>query len=62
MPPPATQESPAPTLLLWGDQDHARAPHEQDNLLSAIPDTRLVVYRGAGHSPNWEDPTASHQT
>ena len=24
--------------------------------LSAIPDTRLVVYRGAGHSPNWEDP------
>jgi pimeloyl-ACP methyl ester carboxylesterase len=25
-------------------------------LLSAIPDSRLVIYEGAGHSPNWEQP------
>ena len=25
-------------------------------MLSAITDARLVVYRGAGHSPNWEEP------
>ena len=29
---------------------------EQDALLAAIPDARLVVYNGAGHSPNWEQP------
>ena len=47
----------APTLLLWGDQDALVPRTEQDNLLSAIPDARLVVYSGAGHSPNWEQPT-----
>ena len=25
-------------------------------ILSAIPDASLVVYQGAGHSPNWEQP------
>ena len=56
MPPTHHAGITAPTLLLWGDQDALVPRTEQDNLLSAIPDTRLVVYRGAGHSPNWEDP------
>ena len=46
----------APTLLLWGDQDALVPRTEQDTLLAAIPGARLVVYEGAGHSPNWEQP------
>ena len=34
----------APTLLLWGDQDALVPRTEQDALLAAIPDARLVVY------------------
>ena len=55
MPPPDTTIT-APTLLLWGDQDALVPRSEQDALLSAIPDARLVVYEGAGHSPNWGQP------
>jgi pimeloyl-ACP methyl ester carboxylesterase len=46
----------APTLLLWGDHDALVPRAEQDALLAAIPRARLVVYEGAGHSPNWEQP------
>jgi non-heme chloroperoxidase len=46
----------APTLLLWGDQDALVPRAEQDALLAAIPDVRLLVYSDAGHSPNWEQP------
>jgi non-heme chloroperoxidase len=46
----------APTLLLWGDQDALVPRSEQHALLSAMPGARLVVYEGAGHSPNWEQP------
>ena len=53
--PPDTAIS-APTLLLWGDQDALVPRTEQDTLLAAIPDARLIVYEGAGHSPNWEQP------
>ena len=44
------------TLLLWGDQDALVPRAEQDALLAAIPDARLLVYSDAGHSPNWEQP------
>ena len=46
----------APTLLLWGDRDALVPRSEQDALLTSIPDSRLLVYDGAGHSPNWEEP------
>lgn len=48
----------APTLVIWGDQDRVpvATPESQDQLLDAIPDARLVVYPGAGHSPHWEHP------
>ena len=46
----------APTLLLWGDQDALVPCAEQDALLAAIPRADLVIYEGAGHSPNWEQP------
>jgi non-heme chloroperoxidase len=46
----------APTLLIWGDQDGLVPRSEQDALLATIPHSSLVVYDGAGHSPNWEQP------
>lgn len=48
----------APTLIVWGDQDHlpVASREVQDEFLRAIHDSRLVVYTGAGHSPHWEQP------
>jgi pimeloyl-ACP methyl ester carboxylesterase len=56
MPPAPATPITGPTLLLWGDQDALVSRAGQDALLSAIPRARLVVYEGAGHSPNWEQP------
>jgi non-heme chloroperoxidase len=46
----------APTLLIWGSEDIAVPRDEQDRLATAIPNARLVVYEGAGHSLHWEEP------
>ena len=46
----------APTLLLWGDQDALIPRSQQELLVASLPAARLVVYPGAGHSPNWEEP------
>jgi pimeloyl-ACP methyl ester carboxylesterase len=46
----------APALLVWGDQDAILSRSEQDALAKALPNSCLVVYRGAGHSPHWEEP------
>ena len=46
----------APTLILWGEQDAICSRAEQDALVEAIPDARLLVYPGTGHAPHWEEP------
>jgi non-heme chloroperoxidase len=46
----------APTLIVWGDQDTILDRSEQEAMAAAIPDSRLVVYPGAGHSIYWEEP------
>jgi pimeloyl-ACP methyl ester carboxylesterase len=56
MPPIGDTNVSAPTLLLWGDQDALVPRAQQDALLAVIPRSRLQVYEGAGHSPNWERP------
>jgi len=47
-----------PTIIIWGDQDRVPvATREcQNQLVDAIPDARLMIYQGAGHSPHWERP------
>ncbi len=45
-----------PTLIIWGDQDAFCPRADQDALLAAIADSRLVVYAGAGHALHWEEP------
>ena len=56
MPPADDANITAPTLLVWGDHDALVPRAEQNTLLSAIPNARLITYTGAGHSPNWEQP------
>ena len=46
----------ARTLLVWGDQDAYFSRAEQEKLLGLIPDSRIEVYEGCGHAPNWEEP------
>ena len=46
----------APALLVWGDRDVILSRRDQDMLTNALPNSRLVVYPGAGHSPHWEEP------
>lgn len=46
----------APALVVWGDRDSLIARDRRDELVSRIPDAELLVYRGVGHSPHWEEP------
>jgi non-heme chloroperoxidase len=46
----------APTPLAWGEHDAMVARGDQDDLLGAIPGSRLLVYEGAGHALHWEQP------
>jgi pimeloyl-ACP methyl ester carboxylesterase len=45
-----------PTLLVWGVHDGLFDRAQQDRLVAAILDARLIVYPDAGHCPNWERP------
>jgi non-heme chloroperoxidase len=46
----------APTLVVWGDQDALLLRADQETLLARLPNARLVVFAGSGHTPHWEDP------
>ena len=46
----------APTLIVWGDQDARYPRSEQEALVRAITDARLVIFSGAGHFLHWEEP------
>jgi pimeloyl-ACP methyl ester carboxylesterase len=46
----------APTLILWGARDTFCPRRDQEALLTAIADSRLVVYESAGHGLHWEEP------
>jgi pimeloyl-ACP methyl ester carboxylesterase len=54
----------APTLLVWGDADPLIPRSMQDELVRVLPRAELVVYRGVGHTPRWEEPVrfAEHIT
>ena len=45
-----------PTLIVWGEEDVRYSRADQEALAAAIPDARLVVYAGCGHSPHWDEP------
>ena len=45
-----------PTTIVWGDQDAFSGRAEQERMAREIPQARLNVYAGTGHSPQWEEP------
>jgi non-heme chloroperoxidase len=47
----------APTLMIWGDADALVGRDVQARLEERIPGAELLVYRGVGHTPRWEDPS-----
>ncbi len=49
----------APTLLLWGDEDHLIPATNAQDYLATIPDCRLVALPDVGHVPQEEAPLAS---
>jgi pimeloyl-ACP methyl ester carboxylesterase len=52
----------APTLLLWGDQDHEVRRSAVDVMAARIPGARLQVFAGAGHFPFQDAPEPFCQT
>jgi pimeloyl-ACP methyl ester carboxylesterase len=46
----------APTLLVWGDRDERSSREDQQRILDAVSDSRLIVYEGAGHDLHCEEP------
>lgn len=45
-----------PTLVLWGEEDALSSRAEQDRMVAAPSDSRLVAVAGAGHLVNVEAP------
>ncbi len=48
-----------PTLIIWGDKDKLVHVRNAPRLASTIPDARLLVLPGVGHTAQLEDPTTS---
>ncbi len=56
VPPTETGTLAVPTLIVWGDRDAFVSRKDQERLAAVIPDSRLVIYEGAGHAVHWEQP------
>jgi pimeloyl-ACP methyl ester carboxylesterase len=46
----------APTLILWGDRDQEVSRSAMEAMATQIPQSRLVVFAGAGHFPFLDAP------
>jgi hypothetical protein len=44
------------TLIAWGEKDGIFSKDQQDALVHATPDARLIAYAGVGHAQHWEQP------
>ena len=42
--------------VLWGAHDALVTRADQEALVSAVRDSRLIVYERAGHALHWEEP------
>ena len=47
-----------PTLIIVGDQDVATVPAKAERMHTGIPNSKLVVIPGAGHTSTVEEPVA----
>lgn len=48
-----------PTLVIWGDQDKLVNVRNAPRLAAVLPDARLLVLPGVGHTAQLEDPTTT---
>lgn len=46
----------APTLILWGNRDELLTREHEEDLVRAIPGSRMIVYADTGHLVLWEQP------
>jgi pimeloyl-ACP methyl ester carboxylesterase len=46
----------APSLVVWGDEDHFIRPEVGHVLHQTIPGSQFVTVAQAGHFPMWEKP------
>ena len=44
----------APTLLIWGEYDSFSDRAEQERILAAVPNSRLLEYKDTGHAVHWD--------
>jgi pimeloyl-ACP methyl ester carboxylesterase len=51
-----------PTLAIWGDRDPLVPKELGEQVAAAIPGTRLIVIKHAGHVAMWEQPAAFNQS
>ncbi|HSF27311.1 MAG TPA: alpha/beta hydrolase [Actinomycetes bacterium] len=56
VPPTEVATITAPTLVIWGARDGLLPRADQEALVAAIPDSRLIVYADTGHLVLWEQP------
>jgi pimeloyl-ACP methyl ester carboxylesterase len=49
----------APTLILWGEEDHLIGVDAAHEFQAAIPGSKLIIYPGTGHVPQEEVADAS---
>ena len=47
-----------PTLIIVGDQDVATVPAKAELMHARVPNSKLIVIPGAGHSSTVEEPVA----
>jgi pimeloyl-ACP methyl ester carboxylesterase len=46
----------APTVLVWGEYDTFSDRAEQERILAAVPNSRLLEYKDTGHAIHWDRP------
>ena len=45
-----------PTLLVWGRHDHIFPPSHAESALERLPNGRVEIFEGSGHTPQMEEP------
>jgi pimeloyl-ACP methyl ester carboxylesterase len=45
-----------PVTIAWGEHDRLLLPHQAERARAMIPQARILVLRGCGHVPTYDDP------
>jgi pimeloyl-ACP methyl ester carboxylesterase len=51
----------SPTLVVWGSRDSLLLADGAAEIGEALPDARVQILQGAGHTPMWEQPDVFNQ-